>query len=132
MTLKYRKVFTEHVENNVHVNISSVEYTVYLRHWKGWVYCTVNKSLIAAQSMLDTGPVCFDHTTSYWRNTSNICSGIQVCNDLRDYFTWTSSENREWEFKKWCAQMDRLHYKFCYMPDLLPSSLYSDEVKFET
>jgi hypothetical protein len=69
MTLKCWKVFTELVKNNVHVNICSVECTVYLRHWKGWVYCTVNKSLIAAQSIIDTGPMCFDHTTFYWRNT---------------------------------------------------------------
>jgi hypothetical protein len=70
MTLKCRKVFTKLVENNVHVNIFSVECTVYLRHWKGWVYCIINKSLIAAQSMIDIGPMCFDHTTFYWRNTS--------------------------------------------------------------
>lgn len=72
MTLKCRKVFTELVENNVHVNISSVECTAYLRHWKGWVCCTINKSLIAAQFMIDTGPMCFDNTTFYWRNTSVI------------------------------------------------------------
>jgi hypothetical protein len=72
MTLKCRKVFTELVKNNVQVNISGVECTVYLRHCKGWVRCTVIKSLIASQFMVDTGPMCFGHTTFYWRNTSVI------------------------------------------------------------
>lgn len=49
-----------------------MECTVYVRHWKGWVYCTSNKSLITAQSMIDTGPMYFDHTTFHWRNISVI------------------------------------------------------------
>jgi hypothetical protein len=34
MTLKCRKVFTELVKNNVQAEISSVDRTVYSRHWK--------------------------------------------------------------------------------------------------